>query len=75
MSPSSTKIYNYFVNHYNSEFTFNGVYTAVYGKCHVDYLARKILNTYNEKNLGDTSHQALTKYIFSEILITYFRRN
>ena len=32
----------------------------------------------NEKNSGDTSHQALTKYIFSEILITIiteFRRN
>ena len=29
----------------------------------------------NEKNSGGTSHQALTKFIFSEILIADFGRN
>ena len=29
----------------------------------------------NEKKLEDTSHQAFTKFIFSEILTTDFQRN
>ena len=55
----------------------HGVNIAVYGKCQVDYLVRKIQNTQYvmKKKSGDTSHQALTQFIFSENLITDFRRN
>ena len=55
----------------------HGVNIAVYGKCQVDYLVRKIQNTQYlmKKNSVDTSHQALTQFIFSENLKTDFRRN
>ena len=51
----------------------HGVNIAAYGKCHVDYLVR--CSTPNEKNSGVISHQALTKFIISEMSITDFERN
>ena len=48
---------------------------AEYGKCHVDYLEEKKTQRITKNKSGDSSHQALTIFFFSEIFITHFRNN
>ena len=53
----------------------HGVNIAVHGKCVTSIISQEKYSMLNEKYSGDTSHQALTKFIFSEIFISDFRRN
>jgi hypothetical protein len=49
---------------------------AVYGKFDVVIPQKiKTRRIYNEKNSGDSSHQVLTNFSFSELLTSDFRQN
>jgi hypothetical protein len=47
---------------------------AVYGKCDVVFSENKN-STYNEKNLGDSSHQVLTNFRFLEFLTSDLQKS